>query len=261
MRFGCCTSPDKIGLVKEMGFDYVELAVGSLASKEAESAFVEAARTIEAGRLTPEAFNCFIGGDNKLTGPDVSMERVRAHTETVFERVNRVGGKIVVVGSGGARKVPDGFPMEKGEEQLVEFFRMAGDIAADKGVTIVIEPLNRRETNIINSFPAGVEMARKVDHPAVQVLADFYHIDEENEDIDVVIDHGGMLRHTHTADTGRYQPGSGQYDYDAIFAALKKAGYDERMSIECGWHDFETEAPVSLQFLVDKAAQAGIARG
>ena len=74
---------------------------------------------------------------------------------------------------------------------------------------LVIEPLNRAESNIANSVAEGVRFAEAVSRPEVKVLADFYHMDEENEPLDELVVNAGWLAHVHLADTGRMSPGTG----------------------------------------------------
>jgi sugar phosphate isomerase/epimerase len=166
-----------------------------------------------------------------------------------LERIGELGGEIVVFGSGGARKAPDGFPMDEAREQFIEVVTLAGQIAGTYGITIAIEPLNVGETNIINSVKEGMEIVAAADHPFVKLLADLYHIDEEKEPIQHVIDAGDDLVHTHTADTGRYYPGSGNYPHKEFFGALRSIGYDDRMTVECKFKDFPTECVKALEFL------------
>jgi len=83
----------------------------------------------------------------------------------------------------------------------------------------------------------------------VATLVDFYHLDEESEPIADIRSAGSWIAHVHTADTGRRPPGTGNYDYEAFFGALKAIDYDARVSVECVWGDFEREARASVQFL------------
>jgi sugar phosphate isomerase/epimerase len=55
----------------------------------------------------------------------------------------------------------------------------------------------------------------------------------------------------HVADTDRLYPGSGKYDYQGFVRSLADAGYDERLSVECNFRDFDREVPQSIRFLRD----------
>jgi len=256
MRFGCCTNINGIGAVKTAGYEYVELPVVALLGEKPDSEFFPIGDAIAAHSIKPEAWNILLPGDMKITGPEVDIYRINRYLHTSFARASGLGGRVVVFGSGGARRVPDGFPMKEAQVQLVEFLDVAADAANRYGFKIAIEPLNRKESNIINSVAEALELAIAVGRPEVRVLADLYHIDEEQEPLSHVADAGLWLLHTHTADTGRYMPGSGSYDNLGFMRALLKAGYEGRLSVECTWNDFASEAPLALEFLREIEAKA-----
>jgi sugar phosphate isomerase/epimerase len=145
--------------------------------------------------------------------------------------------------------VPDDFSRDEAVEQIVYFLNVVADAADQTDLVIAIEPLNRKESNIINSVAEGVEIAKKVNRPKIRVLADFYHMDEDNEPISHIVECKDWLAHVHVADTGRGAPGTGQYPYQEFAAALREAGYDGLVSIECRWDDFAAEAPPAVEFL------------
>jgi len=249
MRFGCCVGLDKAKIVQDAGYDYVELPVATVKPESPDAEFDEVREQIAELDILPEAWNCMLPRDLKVTGPEVDQYRLERYLRTAFERIEELSGEIVVFGSGGARNVPEGFPMEEARQQIIEFVCLAGKIAGTHGITIAIEPLNSKESNIINSVAEGLEIVRAANHPFVKVLADLYHMDEEHEPLQHVVDAGSDLVHTHTADTGRLYPGSGNYPHREFFQALRAAGYDDRMSVECKFVDFEAECRKALEFL------------
>lgn len=249
MRIGCCGGLNEITTIENAGYDYFEPPVGMVLPEKPESEFAEVAKKLETHTIRPEAWNCLLPGDLKLTGPSVDFYRVERYLRTAFDRIRRVGGKVVVFGSGGARSLPDGFPVSDGRRQILEFLALCGSIAAQNSLTIAIEPLNRKESNVINSVAEAVEFAELAARPEIKALADLYHIDEENEPLSNVAAAGSFLAHCHTADTGRYAPGTGSYDHAGFFRAMKEAGYDDRISVECRWNDFDNECGQALQFL------------
>lgn len=238
----------QIDFLSRTGYDYVEFPVGLVAgATDAEYAAILEA--VGRAAIKPEAFNCFIPGEIRLTGPDVDRSAIEAYLETALNRSSECGAKVIVFGSGAARAVPDGFPWEKAEEQIVDFLKLAGSMAFRREMVVAVEPLNRKETNIINSVTEGVSFAERADMLSVGVLADFYHMDEEKEDFESIVDAGSFLSHVHVADTGRRHPGSGSYDYEEFFSALKAIYYTGRVSIEASIVDFEKDIVSSLKFL------------
>ena len=171
------------------------------------------------------------------------------YLEGAIGRVAALGGQAIVFGSGGARNVPDGFPQAEANNQLVRFLRLAGDVAEREEVTIVIEPLNSRDSNIITSVVEGMQLAQAADHPRVRLLADLYHMMEDDEPLENITTCAQWLNHVHVADTSRGAPGEGDYPYGEFFRRLHGGGYSGRISIECRWDDLAAQAAPAVKFL------------
>jgi sugar phosphate isomerase/epimerase len=99
-----------------------------------------------------------------------------------------------------------------------------------------------------------VALAQQVGRPQIRALADFYHMDEEREPIGEAERSAPELAHVHVADTGRLNPGTGRYDYPAFFGALKRGGYEGKISAECGIKGDDRRAAMtaSAKFLRDQ---------
>jgi sugar phosphate isomerase/epimerase len=250
MRLGCCADISKAEIVKQAGFDFIECTVLSLIPEESDEVFDEQILSLFTESPLPiEAFNILLPRDLPIVGPNVDRERINKYLDKAFERIEKVGGKIVVFGSGGARSIPNGFDRKHGNEQIIEFLKLVSARAEVFNITVVIEPLNQKESNVINSIPEAFEFSRKIGNSSIQVLADFYHMEEEKEPLVNMLHAGHLLKHIHVADTGRFSPGTGIYPYPNFVGTLKKAGYNGRVSIECNWHDFEKEIGNAQQFL------------
>ncbi|RYX81818.1 sugar phosphate isomerase/epimerase [bacterium] len=264
MKFGICTAPGALGdparfldVLAEAGADYVEWTVGSLMASEGE--FEKLCAIAEKSPIKPEAFCVFLPPHHRITGPNVNLASVLNYAGEAVRRIEQIGGEIVVLGSGSARKVPDGFPMDEALRQFKEFARELAPLAAQRNVTVVIEPLNTKEDNLITSVSKGAEITRDVDRDAIRLLADFYHMNEEGEGVQSVVDANGLLHHTHVADLGRVAPGcakEGEADFVAFFGALKAVGYDARCSFEGKTDDLSRQAKPLLNHLRERFQQA-----
>ena len=166
------------------------------------------------------------------------------------KRAARLGAKVVVFGSGGARAVPDEFPKAQAYEQLVHLLGELGPLAEANDVTIAIEPLNRTECNIIYTLFEAGELAQRVNHNRVQVLADYYHLVMEIEPIQQVSAVAGRIRHVHVSDpAGRIYPRSADANLTQFCRLLGESGYDGRMSVEAYSQNFERDAAAALLWM------------
>ena len=251
MRFGCCTSLENLEAVERAGYDYIELSLRPALMPEAdESEFEPVRERIAASPLNAEAFAGFLGAEHRVVGDHIDRERLSKYVETAARRAKELGGEVIVFGSSGARNVPEGFLPEKAEDQIVAFLTMAGDHAERYGITIAIEPICARESNIIHTVREGWTSAKRVNHPSIRVLADLYHVWQEGEDLADLAEVGDWLVHVHIAEpVQRRYPGNDDFDFLAFFEALRSAGYDGRISCECRFDDFERDARVALETL------------
>ena len=242
-------APATLKTLAEAGCDFFEFGVGMLCPESPKSLFEGFKDVLSNYSLRAECFNSFIPADLKVTGPNVDRDRLDNYLANATERAAELGGQIIVFGSGGARSVPEGFSRKRAHDQILEFLDAAANYAGQHGLVIAIEPLNRAETNMINSIAEAVQFADELGKPEVQVLVDFYHQMLEGEAFDEIVRAGERIVHVHVADTDRLYPGSGEYDYERFAKSLADAGYAKRVSVECNFRDFDKEVPQSIQFL------------
>ena len=256
MQFGVCAALDKADIIAGAGYDYIELSVaGDLVPDEDGMAWSAKRAAILAMPLPVHAFNSFVRR-GRITGDNVDFPSLRRYVETALRRAQEVGGETIVFGSGGARRVPDGFNPAIAAKQIRDFLQMCAEISERSGVTIAIEPLNTKECNILTSVAKAAAFALPLNHKGVQILADTYHMEAENEPLQNIVEFAEIIAHVHTADTDRRTPGTGTYSHQALFAALKEANYDSRLSIECNWEDLAAQAAPALAHL--KAAYQAV---
>jgi sugar phosphate isomerase/epimerase len=251
VQVGYCTSVKNVAAAKSAGFDYVEVSATEVANLSDADFDAALARTKEVGMPTPAA-NLFLPQTIKVVGPDVNIEQQTAHVKKVMARLPRLGVQVLVFGSGGARRVPEGFSKDEAWKQLVDFSRRAAEEAKSAGITVAIEPLRQQETNIINTAAEGLRLVEAVNHPNFQLMIDFYHLASEHEDPAIVLKAKDRLRHLHVANpNGRVFPQKWEeFDYAPFFANLKAIGYDKRISMEgMAPPDLAVQAPVTIALL------------
>lgn len=254
MRFGCCVSllDDTILRLPQAGADYAETGFSTLRDLSLAQCRERAQALEEAGVPVP-VMNLLFPGDLTLTGPGVDLPAVEDYLDQGLEKAALFGVKKLVFGSGGARRVPDGFPKEAAWEQLLALCReVIAPRMERRGMVCCIEPLNQGECNILNTCTEGFRLARAVDRPGVRLLVDLYHFDLEGEPRPSLEQYRGYLCHAHiaSAKNGRLipLPGDGE-DYQEFFRHLAAAGYQGEVSLEGNMPGGLEQIKASLTYL------------
>jgi sugar phosphate isomerase/epimerase len=260
MQFGVCWAAGKAGELASANPDFVEENIQGFLKPEAPDA--EFAANLALARSAPFpilAANCFLPGSLKCVGPDVDTPRLLKYGRTAFARAAQVGMKIIVFGSGGARKVPDGFDHARAAAQFVDLLKQLGPMAGEYGVTVVVEPLNKAECNFVTSVLEGADVVRQCAHPNVRLLADIFHMLRDDEPAANILKVGDLLRHTHIAEKAeRTAPGAKGDDFTPYLKALQQVGYNGGMAIECRWQDPVNEPARAFAALRNQASAAGL---
>lgn len=256
VKFGICGGTDKAAAMKSAGCDYLEGNVQSLFQGLKEDAEWDGQAKVQAAGIPIPAANVLVPGDLKITGPTADLEKLKAYMTRVLTRAGKCGTKTLVFGSGGARNVPDGFSRDEARKQILAFIRMFAPIAQANGVTVVAEPLNKGECNILNSVEEAMTYVKEVNHPAFQCLVDSYHFWLEREPLKNLEAAMPWIKHVHVADEqGRVAPGkSGNSDYRPFFRVLKAGKYDGMISVEGNINPEEYKQ--TLEYLKKEWAEA-----
>lgn len=238
IQIGCCAPLEMAPLVREAGFDYIELPTATFRPDRDEAAFAPVRAEILGLGLPAYGCNVFIPGTYKITGPTAAADRdaVYAYAATALRRLAEVGVQVQVFGSGGARSIPEGFDRARALDQLAAFLVHVERESAAAGVTVVIEPLNTKESNVFTSVAESDVFNQARGLHDIYVLADLYHIAQEGESYAGMVAANGRLRHAHVADVDRKPPGAGVVaDYPGFFQTLRSLGYTGGVSVESRW--------------------------
>lgn len=251
MRFGICTSLDNIKILAELGYDYIELGVRpALMPESSDDEFEKVKAKINSSPIKAESFAGFLPAELRVVGDTIDWKRLENYVATAMKRAPQIGGKVIVYGSSGSRNLTEGYPHQRALSQIAEFLNMTADHAEKCNMIVAIEPICKREGNIINTVAEGHEMAKRVNRKSIRLLADLYHVWQENEPLSNIIEASEFLAHIHIAEpVKRKYPGNDNFDFKPFFEALKKAGYDGRASCECGFDDFQRDAATAIKIL------------
>lgn len=135
---------------------------------------------------------------------------------------------------------------------FLEIARELCDYAHPKGVTLILEPVNRYEIDFINTVEEGVELMKKVNRPNMKLMPDVFHMNIEDRTIGPELaKHIDYIKYIHFADSNRLAPGQGHLDFPKILNSLYYARYDGWVSVEIlPYPDPDTAAQQSAEFLL-----------
>jgi len=109
----------------------------------------------------------------------------------------------------------------------------SASVAEQHDVTLAIEPINRYETDLINTVAEALKMASDVGSRSVKIMADTFHMNiEETSIADSLRRSAGRLAHFHVADSNRLAPGKGHIDFASIISELRGIDYKGCLSAE-----------------------------
>ena len=239
MKFGVCGNLSRLPVIKAAGYDYIEMNFSNLALMSEED-FVKTREALAKAGMRAEAFNGFFKADVVLYGEGADLDAIAAYCETGFSRAAQLGGSVAVLGSGGARSIPEGMTREEAEEQFCRVLTVCGDVAVKHGMRIAIEPLRASECNFINLVSEGAAICRRVNHPAVRLLVDFFHFWCGEEPMSHLTDAADVLIHAHLArpNLDRMMPREEDLETVKLWAqTLRDIGYTGRLSLEGGHGD------------------------
>jgi sugar phosphate isomerase/epimerase len=248
-EIGVCTSVSNADILAAHGYTFIEESVGRfLMPDKSEEEFNEVLQQAQNAAIPVKACNSFIPGSMKSVGTEAVHPEILEFMETAFRRAQKAGVEYIVFGSGGSRAVPEGFSKEEALRQFTGLCSRMAPVAARYDVVVVLEPLNKKECNLINSVLEGGVIVEEVNHPNFRLLADIYHMMMDGEGPESIEKYGHLIHHTHIAEKeGRAAPGTHNEDFTAYFNALKEVGYEGKMSVECRWEDLESQAGTAIE--------------
>jgi sugar phosphate isomerase/epimerase len=168
-----------------------------------------------------------------LTHPDPALrEKARAYVRGMIDFAAELGAPVIVGSMQG--RWGDGVTKDQALAHLAEAMTVLGEHAANRGQKLIYEPLNRYETNLINTIGDGVAFLKTLPTANVKLLADLFHMNIEEADIAAAIRAGaGHIGHFHLADSNRRPAGLGHTDFAPIVAAVRDIGFTGYFGAEC----------------------------
>lgn len=232
-----------------MGFDIVEIAVEDPAHIDTK----KIGEALQKYNLKAAICGAF-GPSRDLTHEDTTVQKnglsyIAACLDICAELGVPFFGGPMYSAVGKARMVPA--EQRKREWDLaVDNLRLVCDMAADKGLQIALEPLNRFESDLVNNAADVTRLVRDINHSAARIMLDSFHMSIEERDVEsAIIEVGKDLIHLQVSENYRGTPGTGQTPWAAYRKGLEAIKYNGIVSIEsftpdnkelagavCFWH-------------------------
>ena len=241
MRFSVCswtfgnTPLDKVfELVSAAGYTSVDLT-----AVVDSCDWTEAARLAKRFSLEISGLTCDSGWpaeDHDLANKNpLNRQKAVDYFKRQIECVKVVGGDyLIVVPSAVGKFRAMGVDTTEDWKWAVESVGNLTETAANNQVTLVIEPLNRYESCIVNTAEDVSRFVKEVDHPNVRGLLDTYHMNIEESDIEkAFLTVRDCLEVVHFADSNRRGLGRGHIDFRPAVSGIKAIGFDRTIVLEC----------------------------
>ena len=218
-----------IGLTAETGFDILELSSMDLASVDVD--FTR--RALERNGLgATMSFGLSDAQDVSSDDP----ERVRAGERQLLRglSVARDVGATHVCGILYSAFQKYAVPTTADAiSRSIEVTRRVAEKAAESGIVLGMEVVNRYESNMLNTAAQAVDYVERVGMANVKVHLDCYHMNIEERDVaSAIVTTGSRLGYFHTGDSHRGYLGSGSIEFGRVFRALVASGYEGPITFE-----------------------------
>ena len=223
---------DLLRRIAQMGFDAVEIPL----EVDGQFRVAEVAAAVRDLGLRCSAVAVMTDTRDPIHPDPQVQQNGLAYLRDVVDVLAALGGGPIVGASytAAGRVYPVGLDRRKREFDLaVKHMREAAEYAGDRGVVIAVEPLNRYESSFMSKTTIALELVDAVDHPAIGVNLDTFHMNiEERSFADTIEQVGPKLYHLHACENDRGWPGSGHIPWPEIADALRRIGYDRTMVVE-----------------------------
>ena len=238
-----------IAKIADMGYDGIELAIRDPRLVDVDdldreiSAHSLDVTAIGTGQAWGEEGLSFTSDDPAVRKQ--AVERIKSHIPLAkhFDALIILG---LIRGI-----TPKGQPKALSLDYLVEALQECTEEATRENVRFVLEPINRYETDLINTVEDGLDLIERVGADNFGLLLDTFHMNIEEPNIENSISIcKERIFHFHVADSNRWYPGAGHLDFNSILAALAETGYQGYISGEfMPIPDADTSAFQALKYL------------
>ncbi len=253
---------DILKKVKDIGFDVVELSIQDT-SKENVGIIKE---HVLKNKLECCICSSFVDG-NLISSDADTIARGVQYVKGQIDLCEYMGSGILAGPTFGSlidHDFLDPPVKEKAKKQAVALLKDIGEYALKKNIKIAVEPLNRNESNFLNTAQEGIDFVKEIDLPNVGLNLDTYHMNIEEKNIEkAILNAGEYLFHMHAPENDRGTPGTGHINWQGVAESLKKIKFSGCVSMESGNTAVKEMAKLGAfwrvyDYSVDRMAEEGL---
>jgi 5-keto-L-gluconate epimerase len=223
---------DSIRKAAQIGYDAVELHVADPA--EVDVGEVRAACNAAGVGISSIGTGLgFVRDGLSLTSRDEDVRKRAIDRLQNFLHLGAEFGCVVILGlmKGQVKDAKDTIEYER---NLTTALNSGVSVAKASGVTLVLEAMNRYESDTLNTLEECVRTIEQLGTENLKLHIDTYHMNIEEDRIGRnIVAAGKHIGHVHIADSNRGYPGAGHYDFRETIAALESVGYGGALAVEC----------------------------
>lgn len=242
------------------GFDQVEIALEDPAHINPAQVRAE----LDRSGLRCETICAALSPDRDLRGTPQQQQTALAYLRGVLDVMPTLGATLLIgplysaVGRAGPVSATD---YQQQWQTATDHLRGLAQYAQDRGLRLAIEPLNRFETDFVNTAEQGLRLVEAVGHPALGLHLDTFHMNIEEKHLPEAIRRAGKhLFHLHACGSDRGTPGNDHTDWPGIVAALRSVEYDGPVVIESFTVDVAVIAKAAAIWRAIEPSRDAIAR-
>jgi sugar phosphate isomerase/epimerase len=179
-----------------------------------------------------------------FTTPDDEVRgKTIAYLKDLIDFCGDLGGSVMIFGSPKQRNTV-GISIDEAKKYFADGLAQVADHAQNRGVKILIEPLDKSQTDVVNTLAEAEAIYTEINHPAIQTMFDFHNTPDETEPFDVLVKkYYPHIHHVHVQEMDGKHLGQGDAveQFVTTFQLLKDLKYNKWVSLEV--FDFEPGGP------------------
>ena len=221
----------KAAYLKSLGYDGVEIPIHHTDPAH----YAQLGRQLRELGLGLTASSALPGAAADFLSPQATVRQAASdYVRRVIDSAAALGAECLIGPLYQALGVFTGFgPTAAERARAADALRPLAAHAADAGLAIFLEPLNRFECHLVNTTQSGLELVEEIQHPAMGVMFDTFHANiEEKSPLETIRHYASRIGHVHISENDRGAPGAGHLPLRDSLRAFLENGYDGWFVVE-----------------------------